>query len=44
MSELRAELAKHSASESVQITLIREPLPGISEEHTLTVTLTEDPN
>jgi hypothetical protein len=44
MSELRAELAKHSASESVQITLIREPLPGTSEEHTLTVTLTEDPN
>jgi hypothetical protein len=44
MSELRAELAKRSAEESVQITLIREPLPGTFEEHTVKVTLTEDPN
>lgn len=44
MSELRAELAKHAAGETVRITLVRQPLPNEFEELSLPVTLTEDPN
>ncbi len=44
MSELRAELAKHAAGDSVIVALTRHPLPGLIEELSLKVTLTEDPN
>lgn len=45
MSDLRAELAKHAAGESILVKLTRPPpVEGPREELTLTVTLTEDPN
>lgn len=44
MAELRSELAKHAAGDSIQVKLTRELYPNVVEEHSLTVTLTEDPN
>ncbi len=46
MSELRAQLAKHGAGDTIRVSLIRYPIPGsnLVEEHTLQVTLTEDPH